>query len=41
MFDWCETLMSLTGCDYTTALREYAAIHDPEYDPADWETGEY
>ena len=37
MFDWIESLMEATGCDWTTAAREYDATHNDDYDPLDWE----
>lgn len=37
MLDWCVSLMEYIGCSMETAMREYAATHDPEYDPADYE----
>lgn len=37
MFTWIEDLMELTGCDYLTALREYDACCNDNYDAEDWD----
>ena len=37
MFDWIDELMDATGCSYETALREYDAAHNPNYDAADYD----
>lgn len=29
--------MDATGCDYETALREYDATHNPDYNPDDYD----
>lgn len=37
MFEWIEQLMEATGCDWDTAAREYDAMHNPDYDAADYD----
>ena len=37
MFEWCEKLMEATGCDLETAMREYQALNNPDYDPKDYD----
>lgn len=37
MFDWIDDFMEATGCDWDTATREYDCLHNPDYDPEDYE----
>lgn len=33
--------MEATGCDWDTAAREYDAMHNPDYNPDDYDADPY